>query len=166
MSRTDLLLANAGRYAARFAEQNEQKPEPHSSVDVAIVACMDGRLNIHALFGLHEGDAHVIRNAGGVVTADTLRSLAVSQHLLGSREIVLVHHTDCGMLTFTDDELRHRLEEETGIRPPWAAEAFADLDADVRQSIARIEADPFVRYKDSVRGFVYDVQNGSLREVA
>jgi carbonic anhydrase len=127
---------------------------------------MDARLNVYAILGLAEGDAHVIRNAGGAVTDDTIRSLAISQRLLGTEEIILIHHTDCGMLTFTDDELRAAIEKDTGIRPEWAAEAFPDLDADVRQSIARIKASPFVPSKDSVRGFVYEVETGRLREVS
>jgi carbonic anhydrase len=126
---------------------------------------MDARLNPYGLLGLHEGDAHVIRNAGGIVTADQLRSLAISQRLLGTTEIILIHHTDCGMLTFTDDDFKRGIEAEVGIKPPWAAEAFTDLDADVRQSIARIKADPFIPLKDSVRGFVYEVATGNLREV-
>jgi carbonic anhydrase len=127
---------------------------------------MDARLNPYGLLGLSEGDAHVIRNAGGVITADQLRSLAISQRLLGTREIVLIHHTDCGMLTFTDDGFKSSIQSETGIKPPWAAEAFTDVDADVRQSIARIKADPFIPVKDSVRGFVYEVETGKLHEVA
>src|SRR4051812_36289099 len=126
---------------------------------------MDARLNPYGLLGLAEGDAHVIRNAGGVVTADVIRSLAISQRLLGTREIVLVHHTDCGMLTFTDDQFRGQVEADTGIRPEWAAEAFPDLEADVRQSLARVKASPFIPDKSSVRGFVYDVSSGELREV-
>ena len=133
---------------------------------VAVLACMDARLNPYGLLGLSEGDAHVIRNAGGVVTDDAIRSLAISQRLLGTEEIILIHHTGCGMLTFTDDQFRSEIENDTGIRPAWAAEAFADLDADVRQSIARITASPFVPHKDSVRGFVYEVETGRLREVS
>jgi carbonic anhydrase len=132
---------------------------------VAVVACMDARLNPYGLLGLQEGDAHVIRNAGGVVTDDEIRSLAISQHLLGTEEIVLIHHTNCGMLTFTDDEFRRRLEEETGIKPEWAVETFADLERDVRQSIRRIKASPFIPRKDSMRGFIYEVETGRLREV-
>ena len=127
---------------------------------------MDARLNPYGALGLQEGDAHVIRNAGGVVTDDEIRSLAISQRLLGTEEIILIHHTDCGMLTFTDDEFKQSIEEETGIKPQWAAEAFPDLDGDVRQSIARIKASPFIPKKDSVRGFVYEVETGKLREVA
>jgi carbonic anhydrase len=126
---------------------------------------MDARLNVYGLLGLNEGDAHVIRNAGGVITDDEIRSLAISQRLLGTREVVLIHHTDCGMLTFSDDEFRGQVQQETGIKPEWAAEAFDDLEADVRQSIARIKASPFIPHKDSVRGFVYDVTNGRLQEV-
>jgi carbonic anhydrase len=132
---------------------------------VAVVACMDARLNPYGLLGLSEGDAHVIRNAGGVITADQLRSLAISQRLLGTTEIILIHHTDCGMLTFTDDQFKAAIQEETGLKPDWAAEAFADLDEDVRQSVRRIQADPFIPVKDSVRGFVYEVETGRLREV-
>ena len=162
MSITDDLLENARQYAASFDKADLPLPP---AMHVAVVACMDARLNPYGLLGLSEGDAHVIRNAGGVVTAGELRSLAISQRLLGTREIVLVHHTDCGMLTFTDDAFKASIEEETGIKPAWSAEAFSDLDADVRQSIARIQADPFIPHKDSVRGFVYDVTTGGLREV-
>src|SRR5919201_2004492 len=149
---TDELLQNAERYAASF--DKGQLPLPPAK-QIAVVACMDARLNPYGLLGLAEGDAHVIRNAGGVVTEDVIRSLAISQRLLGTREIVLIHHTDCGMLTFTDDGFRAEIAAETGIRPPWAAEAFNDLDADVRQCIARIKASPFIPYRDAVRGFVY-----------
>ena len=126
---------------------------------------MDARLNVYGALGLTEGDAHVIRNAGGVVTDDEIRSLAISQRLLGTEEIILIHHTDCGMLTFTDDQFKNSIQEETGIKPEWAAESFSDLDADVRQSVARIKASPFIPRKDSVRGFIYDVETGRLREV-
>jgi carbonic anhydrase len=163
MSVTDELLASAGRYAESFDKGDLPLPPARH---IAVVACMDARLNPYGLLGLSEGDAHVIRNAGGVITADQLRRLAISQRLLGTREIVLIHHTDCGMLTFTDDAFKSSIQEETGIKPPWAAEAFSDLDADVRQSIARIKADPFIPVKDSVRGFVYEVETGKLREVA
>jgi carbonic anhydrase len=162
MSVTDELLANAARYAATFDKGDLPLPPARG---VAVVACMDARLNPYGLLGLTEGDAHVIRNAGGVITADELRSLAISQRLLGTTEIILIHHTDCGMLTFTDDEFRRSIEAEVGIKPAWAAEAFTDLDADVRQSIGRIVADPFIPRKESVRGFVYDVHTGALREV-
>jgi carbonic anhydrase len=127
---------------------------------------MDARLNLYALLGLEEGQAHVIRNAGGAVTDDGIRSLAISQRLLGTREIILIHHTDCGMLTFTDDDFKAAIQAETGIKPGWSAEAFDDLDADVRQSVARIKASPFIPHKDSVRGFVFDVATGKLNEVA
>ena len=133
---------------------------------VAIVACMDARVNPYGIFGLEEGDAHVIRNAGGAVTDDAIRSLAISQRLLGTEEIILVHHTDCGMLTFTDAAFARQIQDDTGIRPPWAAEAFSDLEEDVRQSIARIKASPFVPKKDAVRGFVFDVKTGALSEVS
>ena len=126
---------------------------------------MDARLNPYALLGLSEGDAHIIRNAGGVVTEDEIRSLAISQRLLGTEEILLIHHTDCGMLTFNDDEFKRSCQDDVGIEPTWAAEAFSDLDEDVRQSIARIKASPFIPRTDSVRGFVYDVTDGTLREV-
>jgi carbonic anhydrase len=159
---TDELVANAARYASTFDKGDLPLPPARS---VAVVACMDARLNPYGLLGLNEGDAHVIRNAGGVITADELRSLAISQRLLGTTEIILIHHTDCGMLTFTDDEFRGGIEAEVGIRPAWAAEAFTDLDDDVRQSIGRILADPFIPRKESVRGFVYDVRTGGLREV-
>ncbi len=162
MSVTDELLRNAETYAANFDKGHLPLPPARG---VAIVACMDARLNVYGVLGLAEGDAHVIRNAGGVVTQDELRSLAISQRLLGTSEIVLIHHTDCGMLTFTDDEFRSAIEKDTGIRPTWAAEAFSDLDADVRQNVARIKADSSIPNKTSVRGFVYDVKNGSLREV-
>jgi carbonic anhydrase len=162
MSVTDELLANAARYAASFDKGDLPLPPARK---VAVVACMDARLNPYGVLGLTEGDAHVIRNAGGVITADQLRSLAISQRLLGTEEIILVHHTDCGMLTFTDDQFKDDIQADTGLRPPWAAEAFGDLDEDVRQSIRRIKADPFIPRKDSVRGFVYDVATGGLREV-
>jgi carbonic anhydrase len=162
MSNTDDLVANNEAYAASFDQGDLPLPPAKK---VAVIACMDARLNVHALLGLSVGDAHIIRNAGGAVTDDAIRSLAISQRLLGTEEIVLVHHTDCGMLTFTDDDFRSAIEQDTGVRPQWAAEAFPDLDADVRQSIARIKASPFVPRKDAVRGFVYDVHTGALREV-
>jgi carbonic anhydrase len=163
MTVTDELLVNAERYAATFDKGDLPLPP---AKHVAVVACMDARLNPYGLLGLTEGDAHVIRNAGGVITADELRSLAISQRLLGTTEIVLIHHTDCGMLTFTDDEFKASIQADVGIKPAWPAEAFADLDEDVRQSIRRIRADPFIPRKESVRGFVYNVQDGSLREVS
>ena len=162
MTVTDDLLANAERYAAAFDKGDLPLPP---AKHVAVIACMDARLNPYGLLGLAEGDADVIRNAGGVITADELRSLAISQRLLGTTEIILIHHTDCGMLTFTDDEFRGGIEREVGIKPAWAAEAFTDLDEDVRQSLRRILADPFIPVKESVRGFVYDVTTGKLAEV-
>ncbi len=162
MTVTDQLLANAESYAATFDKGSLPLPP---AKQIAIVACMDARLNPYGLLGLAEGDAHVIRNAGGVITQDELRSLAISQRLLGTKEIILIHHTDCGMLTFTDDDFRAQVLADTGIKPAWAAEAFSDLDVDVRQSIARIRAEPSIPLKDSVRGFVYDVATGALREV-
>lgn len=163
MSTTDELLDNAKAYAARFDKGDLPLPPGRK---IAVVACMDARLNPYGLLGLQEGDAHVIRNAGGVITEDEIRSLAISQRLLGTEEIILIHHTDCGMLTFTDDAFKRTIQDETGIKPAWSAEAFTDLDEDVRQSVARIKANPFVPRKGSVRGFVYDVTNGTLREVA
>jgi carbonic anhydrase len=162
MGAIDELVENAERYAEGFDKGALPLPPAKG---VAIIACMDARLNPHALLGLREGDAHVIRNAGGVVTHDEIRSLSISQRLLGTEEIMLIHHTDCGMLTFSDDEFRRQVQQETGVKPEWAAEAFDDLDEDVRQSIARIKASPFIPKKDSVRGFVYEVETGTLREV-
>jgi carbonic anhydrase len=162
MSVTDELLANARHYAETFDKADLPLPP---AKHVAVVACMDARLNPYGLLGLQEGDAHVIRNAGGIVTQDELRSLAISQRLLGTEEIILIHHTDCGMLTFTDDDFRAQIQADTGIKPTWAAEAFSDLEEDVRQNIARIKAEPAIPRKDSIRGFVYDVRTGELREV-
>src|ERR1017187_10415551 len=162
MSVTDQLLANNAAYAQEF---NGPLPLP-PALGVAVVACMDARLNVYGALGLSEGEAHVIRNAGGVVTDDAIRSLAISQRLLGTEEIILIHHTDCGMLTFTDDQFKRAIQDEVGIKPPWSAEAFGDLDEDVRQSIARIKASPFIPKKNLVRGFVYDVSDGRLREIA
>ena len=163
MSATDQLLDNARSYAASF-DKGDLPGAP--ALGVAVVACMDARLDVYRLLGLAEGDAHVVRNAGGIVTADGLRSLAISQRLLGTTEVVLLHHTGCGMLTFTDEDLRAQIVADTGSEPAWTAGAFTDLDDDVRQSIARIAADPSIPHKGSVRGFVYDVADGSLREVA
>jgi carbonic anhydrase len=163
VSNTDDLLRNAESYAASFDKGDLPLPPARK---VAVVACMDARLTPSALLGLQEGDAHVIRNAGGVVTDDAIRSLAISQLLLGTEEIILIHHTDCGMLTFTDDEFKRSVQDDVGLKPQWAAEAFPDLDEDVRQSIARIKASPFIPRKDAVRGFVYDVETGRLREVS
>ena len=162
MSVTDELLKNNEGYAADFDKGDLPMPPARK---VAVIACMDARINPYGALGLTEGDAHVIRNAGGVVTDDEIRSLAISQRLLGTEEIVLIHHTDCGMLTFTDDDFKRQIQEDTRIKPEWAAEAFTDLDEDVRQSIARIKASPFIPNKDSVRGFVYEVESGRLREV-
>jgi carbonic anhydrase len=161
MSKTDELLENNRRYAESFGGQLPLPP----AAGVAVVACMDARLSVYAILGLKEGEAHVIRNAGGVITDDEIRSLAISQRLLGTTEIILIHHTDCGMLTFTDDEFKAGIEAETGIKPGWAAEAFGDLDADVRQSIKRITTSPFIPHTDAVRGFVFDVATGLLNEV-
>ena len=163
MSVTDELLRNAEEYSAGFDKGDLPLPPGKK---VAVVACMDARLNPYGVLGLQEGDAHVIRNAGGVVTDDEIRSLAISQRLLGTEEIILIHHTDCGMLTFHDDDFKAQIQKETGIKPQWAAESFDDLDEDIRQSIARIKASPFIPRKDSVRGFVYEVETGRLREVS
>jgi carbonic anhydrase len=159
---TDDLLHHAQTYAASF--DKGQLPMPPAR-QLAVVACMDARLNPYGLLGLREGDAHVIRNAGGVITEDVVRSLTISQRLLGTREIILIHHTDCGMLTFKDDEVMAQIEADTGIRPPFALDAFPDVDRDIVQSIARIDASPFIPHKDRIRGFVYDVTTGELREV-
>ena len=161
MSATDEYLANNARYAETFTGPLPLPPSRH----VAIVACMDARLNVYAILGLNEGEAHVIRNAGGVITDDQIRSLAISQRLLGTTEIILIHHTDCGMLTFTDDAFKRSIQDETGIKPAWSAEAFGDLGEDVRQSIARIKASPFVPHTGQIRGFVFDVATGKLNEV-
>lgn len=163
MSVTDDLLRNNERYAEGFDKSDLPIPPAKG---VAIVACMDARLDVFGMLGLEEGDAHVIRNAGGVVTDDAIRSLAISQRLLGTREIVLIHHTDCGMLTFTDDDLKQQIQEEVGVKPHFSMESFPDLEEDVRQSIARIKASPFIPHKDQVRGFVYEVASGRLREVS
>jgi carbonic anhydrase len=161
MTVTDEYLANNARYAETFSGPLPMPPSAH----LAVIACMDARLNVYGILGLGDGEAHVIRNAGGVITDDEIRSLAISQRLLGTREIILIHHTDCGMLTFTDDAFKQSIQDETGIKPPWAAESFSDLDRDVRQSIARIKASPFVPHKDAIRGFVFDVATGKLNEV-
>jgi carbonic anhydrase len=161
VSVTDEYLDNNRRYAESFTGPLPLPP----SRQVAVVACMDARLDVYRILGLGDGESHVIRNAGGVVTDDEIRSLAISQRLLGTTEIILIHHTDCGMLTFTDDAFKASIQDETGIKPEWAAEAFSDLDVDVRQSIARIKASPFIPHTDSVRGFVFDVATGVLREV-
>jgi carbonic anhydrase len=162
MSETDRLVENARSYAEGFQKADLAMPP---SKRVAVLACMDARLIPTRVLGLDEGEAHVIRNAGGVVTDDAIRSLAISQNLLGTEEIVLIHHTDCGMLTFTDEDFADKLEEETGQRPEWSAHAFSDLEGDVRDSIARLKESPFIPNKDSIRGFVYDVKTGELREI-
>ena len=163
MSETDRMVQSAELYREAF---EAGPPTPAPARHVAVVACMDARLDLFGILGLAPGDAHVIRNAGGVATDDVIRSLVISQRKLGTREIVLVHHTDCGMLTFSEDELRAELLTETGMRPSWAAESFTDLETDVRSSIRRIEQDPFIPHRDSVRGFVYEVETGLLREVS
>jgi len=162
MSVTDELLQSNESYAASFDKGHLPMPPARK---VAVLACMDARLHVYELLGLSEGEAHVIRNAGGVATDDAIRSLLISQRLLGTEEIVLIHHTDCGMLTFTDDDVKSQIEADVGIRPHFALEAFSDLDQAVRQSMARIQASPFIPVKDSVRGFVYDVGTGRLREI-
>jgi carbonic anhydrase len=162
VSVTDELVANNAAYAESFTAGDLPMPPARK---VAVVACMDARLHVYGILGLREGDVHVIRNAGGVVTDDVIRSLLISQRLLGTQEIILIHHTDCGMLTFSDDEVKKAIESETGLRPHFALESFSDLEQDVRQSIARIKASPFVPRRESVRGFVYDVATGQLREV-
>ena len=162
MSSTDTFVVNSEQYAAGFDKGDLPSPPAKHT---AVVACMDARLNPYGLLGLSEGDSHVIRNAGGVVTEDVIRSLTISQRLLGTNEIILIHHTDCGMLTFHDDDVKAQIEADTGIRPAFALEAFPDLDGNVRQSIARIKASPFIPNKDSIRGFVYEVETGRLREV-
>jgi carbonic anhydrase len=162
MTVTDELLRNNAEFAKSFGKGDLPMPPGKA---LAVVACMDARLNVYALLGLEEGEAHVIRNAGGVVSDDVLRSLVISQRLLGTREVILIHHTDCGMLTFTDDQVKADIEADVGLRPHFALEAFPDLERDIRQSIARIKASPFVRSKDSVRGFIFDVTTGQLQEV-
>ena len=162
MTATDELLDNNERYAAAFEKTGLPAPPARK---LAVIACMDARLNVYEILGLADGEAHLIRNAGGVVTDDVIRSLAISQRLLATEEIILIHHTDCGMLTFTDDEFRNSIQVETGIKPAWAAESFTDLEADVRQSIARIRTSPFIPHKDLIRGFIYEVETGQLREV-
>ncbi|EME18501.1 beta-class carbonic anhydrase [Rhodococcus triatomae] len=161
MTVTDDYLRNNADYARSFSGPLPLPPSKH----VAVLACMDARLDVYRILGLRDGEAHVIRNAGGVVTDDEIRSLAISQRLLGTTEIILIHHTDCGMLTFTDDDFKRSIQDEVGIKPAWSAEAFGDLDEDVRQSLRRIETSPFVTATTSLRGFVFDVATGLLREV-
>ncbi len=162
MSVIDELVQNARRWADGFANPF---PTPRPRRKVAVVSCMDARIALFDILGLKPGDAHLIRNAGGVVTDDVIRSLAISQRALGTEEIVLVHHTDCGMLTLSEDEFRAELLAETGMAPKWAAEAFTDIDADVRNSLLRVRTNAFVPHRDNVRGFVYEVETGVLREV-
>ena len=162
MSVTEELLQNNAAYAESF-EKGSLPPPPARGV--AVVACMDARLDVHKILGLEEGDSHVIRNAGGVITDDEVRSLTISQRLLGTREVILIHHTDCGMLTFSDDEFKAQIHEEVGMKPHFSMESFSDLEEDVRQSVARIQASPFIPHKQSVRGFIYEVETGRLREV-
>ncbi|MBC2643601.1 MULTISPECIES: carbonic anhydrase [unclassified Rhodococcus (in: high G+C Gram-positive bacteria)] len=161
MTVTDQYLKNNEAYAAGFTGPLPLPPSKH----VAVLACMDARLDVYRILGIEEGESHVIRNAGGVVTDDEIRSLAISQRLLGTTEIILIHHTDCGMLTFTDDDFKKSIQDEVGIKPAWSAEAFPDLDEDVRQSLRRIEASPFITATTSLRGFVFDVATGKLAEV-
>ena len=162
VSVTDEFVRNSARYAETFAWGDLPMPPGKR---VAVLACMDARINPYGILGLAEGDAHVIRNAGGVVTEDAVRSLVISQRLLGTTEIVLIHHTDCGMLTFRDDEVKAQIEADSGLRPSFALEAFSDVEADVRQSLRRVRANPFIPRRDAVRGFVYDVKSGRLDEV-
>ena len=162
MSLTEELLQNNAIYAESFEKGDLPLPPARG---VAVVACMDARLDVHKILGLEEGDAHVIRNAGGVITDDEVRSLTISQRLLGTREVILIHHTDCGMLTFSDDELKAQIHQEVGMKPHFSMESFSDLEEDVRQSVARIQASPFIPHKESVRGFIYEVETGRLREV-
>jgi carbonic anhydrase len=161
MSVTDEFLSNNAAYASSFKGPLPLPPSKH----VAVVACMDARLDVYRMLGIGEGEAHVLRNAGGVITDDGIRSLAISQRLLGTKEIIVIHHTDCGMLTFTDDEFKRAIQDETGIKPSWAAESFGDLEEEVRQSMRRIEASPFVTKHESLRGFIFDVATGKLNEV-
>ena len=161
MTVTDEYLANNAEYASTFTGPLPLPPSKH----VAVVACMDARLDVYRILGLRDGEAHVIRNAGGVITEDEIRSLAISQRLLGTKEIILIHHTDCGMLTFTDDEFKRGIQDETGVKPNWAAESFIDLEEDVRQSLRRIKHSPFVTKHESLRGFIFDVATGTLDEV-
>jgi carbonic anhydrase len=162
MTAIDDVFANNAAYAATFEDRGLPTRPARK---LAVVACMDSRMDVFGMLGLELGDAHIIRNAGGVITDDEIRSLAISQRLLGTEEVILIHHTQCGLLMITDDGFRQELEAEVGIKPPWAAEAFTDLDTDVRQSVARIMSSPFIPHKHSVRGFVFDVDTGQLREV-
>ncbi|MEK8170378.1 carbonic anhydrase [Streptomyces sp. M19] len=159
---TDRLVEANHTYAEAFQDPGM---DARPVLRVAVVACMDARLDLHEALGLHLGDCHTIRNAGGVVTDDIIRSLTISQRALGTRSVVLIHHTGCGLLNLTED-FRHELEAEVGQRPPWAVEAFKDLDADVRQSMQRVRTSPFLPHTDDVRGFVFDVKTGLLREIS
>ena len=161
MTVTDEYLSNNTAYVAQSKGPLPLPPSKH----VAVVACMDARLDVYRILGLQDGEAHVIRNAGGVVTDDEIRSLAISQRLLGTTEIILIHHSDCGMLTFTDDDFKRAIQDEIGIKPTWSAEAFGDLYEDVRNSLRRIEHSPFITETTSLRGFVFDVATGKLNEV-
>jgi carbonic anhydrase len=163
MSTIDELLKNNEEYASTFDKGDLPIPP---AKHLAVVTCMDARHSPFVMLGLHEGDAHIIRNAGGVITDDEIRSLVISQRLLGTREIMLIQHTDCGMLTFSDDEVKQQIQDDVGIKPHFALESFSDLDENVRQSIARVKASPFIPNKDDTRGFVYDVETGRLREVS
>jgi carbonic anhydrase len=163
VSAIDLLLAGNETFAGSF-DRGYVPPPPE--LGLVVITCMDARIDVYAALGLELAQAHVLRNAGGVVTDDTIRSLAISQRLLGTREVAVIHHTDCGMLNVDEADFKDAVERETGIRPEWSLEAFADLDGDVRESLARIEASPFVPHRDAVRGFVYDVATGRLREVS
>lgn len=161
MSTIDDLLVNNREYALTYPGPKPLRP----AKKLAVVACMDSRLDVFALLGLELGDVHVIRNAGGVITDDMIRSLTISQRMMGTREIVLIHHTNCGLSTFTEDEFDERLMNETGARAHWKAESFKDVDASVRESMRRILQSPFIEHKDAVRGFVADVDTGELHEV-
>ena len=161
MTVTDEYLQNNAAYAEQFSGPLPLPPSKH----VAVLACMDARLDVYRILGIKEGESHVIRNAGGVVTDDEIRSLAISQRLLGTTEIILIHHTDCGMLTFTDDNFKRSIQDEIGVKPAWSPESFPDVDEDVRQSLRRIESSPFITATTSLRGFVFDVATGKLNEV-
>jgi len=163
MTATNELLKNNQAYESAFDKGDLPMPPGKG---VAVVACMDARLDVYEILGLELGEAHVIRNAGGVVSEDVIRSLPISQRLLGTKEIILVHHTDCGMLTFQDHEVKDQIVADTGARPHFALEAFPDVDDDIRQSIVRLKANPFIDHKDHIRGFVFDVNTGGLKEIA
>ncbi|TMD20783.1 MAG: carbonic anhydrase [Chloroflexi bacterium] len=162
MSATDEVLKNNEAYARQFNAGSLPMPPAKK---LFVLACMDARLQVSKILGLKEGDAHVFRNAGGVATMDAIRSLTISQRLLGTEEVILIHHTDCGMLTFKDDDLRAKIEDETGIRPVFAFDAFNNLEKDLRSSVGRIKSSPSVPRKDKIRGFIYDVKSGRLNEV-